>query len=53
MGDFSAKVSRRKPSAVSYTVGLYGLGETNEAREHLEDFCLEHKLAVTNTVKLH
>jgi len=42
MGDFSAKVGRREPSAISSTVGLYGLGETNEAGEQLEDFCLEH-----------
>ena len=28
MGDFNAKVGRREPSAMSSTVGLYGLGET-------------------------
>jgi len=32
------------------TVGLYGLGETNEAGEQLEDFWLEHKLAVANNM---
>jgi len=31
-------------------VGLYGLGETNEAGEQLENFCLEHKLALANTM---
>ena len=35
MGDFNAKVSRREPSAMSSAVGLYGLGETNEAGEQL------------------
>ena len=42
MGDFNAKVGRREPSVVSSAVGLYDLGETNEAGEQLEDFCLEH-----------
>ena len=50
MGDFNAKVGRREPSAVSSAVGLYGLGETNEAGEQLEDFCLEHELALANTM---
>jgi len=27
-----------------------GLGETNEASEQLEDFCLEHELALANTM---
>ena len=45
LGDFNAIVGRRQPSAMSSTVGLCGLGETNEAGEQLEDFCLEHKLA--------
>jgi len=49
MGDFNAKVDRREPSAVSSAVGLYGLGETNEAGEQLED-CLEHELALANTM---
>ena len=37
MGDFkfNAKVNRREPSAMSSAVGLYGLGETNEAGEQL------------------
>ena len=48
MGDFNAKVGRREPSAMSSAVGLYGLGETNEAGEQLEDFCLEHELALAN-----
>ena len=39
MGDFNAEVGRREPSAMSSAVGLYGLGETNEAGEQLEDFC--------------
>ena len=34
-GDFNAKVGRREPSTVSPAVGLYGLGETNEAGEQL------------------
>ena len=46
MGDFNAKVGRREPFAMSSAVGLYGLGETNEAGEQLEDFCLEHDLAL-------
>jgi len=50
MGDFNAKVSRRKPSAMLSAVGLYGVGETNEAGEQLEDFCLEHELALANTM---
>ena len=50
MGDFNAKVGRREPSAMSSAVGLYGFGETNEAGEQLEDFCLEHELALANTV---
>jgi len=29
---------------MSSAVGLYGLVETNEAGEQLEDFCLEHEL---------
>jgi len=44
MGDFNAKVGRRELSAMLSAVGLYGLGETNEAGEQLEDFCLEHEL---------
>jgi len=35
---------------MSSAVGLYGLGETNEAGEQLEDFCLEHELALANTM---
>ena len=50
MGDFNAKVGRREPSAMSSAVGLYGLGETNEAGEQLEHFCLEHELALANTM---
>jgi len=50
MGDFNAKVGRRKPSVMSSAVGLYGLGETNEVVEQLEDICLEHKLALANTM---
>jgi len=38
VGDFNANV------------GLYGLGETNEAGEQPEDFCLEHELALANTM---
>jgi len=49
MGDFNANVGRREPSAMSSAVGLYGLGETNEAGEQLEDFCLERDLALANT----
>jgi len=45
MGNFNTKVGRREPSAMSSAVGLYGLGETNEAGGQLEDFCLEHQLA--------
>jgi len=50
MDDFNAKVGKREPSAMSSVVGLYGLGERNEAGEQLEDFCLEHELAVANTM---
>jgi len=35
---------------MSSAVGLHGLGETNEAGEQLEDFCLEHELALANTM---
>jgi len=34
---------------MSSGVGLYGLGKTNEAGRQLEDFCLEHEMAVANT----
>jgi len=50
MGDFNAKVGRREPSAMSSAVGLYGLGETNEAGEQLEDFYLEHEFTLANTM---
>jgi len=50
MGEFNTKVGRREPSAMSSAVGLYGLGETNEASEQLEDFCLEHEMALANTM---
>ena len=50
MGDFNAKVGRREPSAMSSAVGLYGLGETNEAGAQLEDFRLENELALANTM---
>jgi len=50
MDDFNAKVGRRKPSAMSSAVGLYGLGETNKAGEQLEDFWLEHELVLANTM---
>jgi len=50
MGDFNAKVGRKEPSAMSSVVGLYCLGETNKAGEQLEDFCLEHQLALANPV---
>ena len=50
MGDFDAKVARREPSAMWSAVGLYGLGETNEASEQLEEFCLEHEMALANTM---
>ena len=53
MGDFNAKVGRREPSAMSSAVGLYGLGETNEAGKQLEDFCLEHELALANIIFKH
>jgi len=35
---------------VPHAVGLCGLGETNEAGEQLEDFCLEHEMALANTM---
>ena len=50
MGDFNAKVGRREPSAMSSAVELYGLGETSEAGEQLEDFCLKHESALANTM---
>ena len=50
MGDFNAKVGRQEPSTTSFTVGLYGLEETNEASEQLEDFYLEHEMALANTM---
>jgi len=46
MGDFSAKVGRREPSTTSSAIGLYSLGERNEAGEQLEDFCLEQEMAL-------
>jgi len=53
MGDFNAKVGRREPSTMSSAVGLYGLGETNEAGQQLEDFCLEHGMALANIMFKH
>jgi len=50
MDDFNAKVGSREPFAMSSAVGLYGLGETNEAGGQLEDFCLEHRLALAITM---
>jgi len=50
MSDFNAKVGRREPSTMSSAVGLYGLGETNESGEQLEDFCLEHEMVLANTM---
>jgi len=50
MGDVNANVGRREPSTVSSAVVLYGLGETNEASEQLEEFCLEHEMALANTM---
>ena len=50
MGDFNAKVGRTELSAMSFAVGVYGLGGTNEAGEQLEDFCFKHKLALANTM---
>jgi len=50
MSDFNTEDSRREPSAVSSAVGLYGLGETNEGGDQLEDFCLEYELALANTM---
>ena len=50
MGDFNAKVGRREPSTMSSAVGLYGLGETNEAGEQLEDFCLQHEMGLANSM---
>jgi len=47
VGDFDAKVCRREPFAVLSALGLYSLGETNEAVEQLEDFCLEQELALS------
>jgi len=35
---------------MSSAIGLYGLGETNEAGEQLEEFYLEHELALANTM---
>jgi len=54
MGDFNAKVGRREPSTMSSAVGLYCLGETNEAGEQIEEFCLEHgEMALANTMFKH
>jgi len=49
-GDFNSKYGRRESHVMSSAVGLYGLGETNEAGEQLEDYCLEHELALANTM---
>jgi len=50
MGDFNAKVVKREPCKMSSAVGLHGLGETNEAGEQLEEFCLEREMALANTM---
>jgi len=36
MGNFNAKIGRRKPSAMPSAIGLYGLEEANEAGDQLE-----------------
>ena len=46
MGDFNTKVGIKEPSAMSSAVVLYGLEETSEAGEQLEDLCLEHELVL-------
>jgi len=35
---------------MSSAVGLYGLKEANEAGHQLEDFFLEHEMALANTM---
>ena len=50
MGDFKSAEENRLQCHPQTAVGLYGLGETNEAGEQLEDFCLERELALANTM---
>jgi len=37
MSDFNVKVGRKQPAAMPSAVGLYGLVETNEVGEQLEN----------------
>src|SRR5678815_4842436 len=47
MGDFNAKVGRS--DKIEALHGRYGLGERNEARERLIDFCETNELSIMNT----
>ena len=47
MGDSNAKVG--KQDIIGRTVGPSGLGDANDARERLREFCEEHRLALINT----
>ena len=46
MGDWNSKIGKREKPG---TVGRYGLGSRNEARERLLEFCEENALFITNT----
>jgi len=51
MDDFNDKVGRKQPSATSSAVGLYGLGEMNEADEHCKAtfllvYCCTYRLII-------
>ncbi|KAH1028346.1 hypothetical protein HUJ05_001707, partial [Dendroctonus ponderosae] len=48
MGDFNAKVGR---GSVPGTTGDFGLGERNERRDRLIQFCQDHNLLLTRSVK--
>ena len=46
-GDWNAKVGSQETPGVT---GTFGLGEWNEARQKLIEFCQENKLVIANTL---
>ncbi|GFR65375.1 craniofacial development protein 2-like, partial [Elysia marginata] len=46
MGDFNAKVGN---TAMSKSIGRYGLGTSNERGERMIQFCEQHDMSVINT----
>ena len=49
-GDWNAKVGSQEIPGVT---GMFGLGEQNEARQRLTEFCQENALVIANTLFQH